>query len=48
MKEKKDCVDDVFYVICVVVEEGIVLGGGVVLVWVVSKVVEELKGDNEE
>lgn len=34
MKEKKVCVEDVLYVICVVVEEGIVVGGGVVLICV--------------
>lgn len=37
MKEKKDCVDDVLYVICVVVEEGIVAGGGVVLLKIVNE-----------
>lgn len=47
MKEKKDCVDDVLYVICVVVEEGIVVGGGVVLVCVIV-VIENMKGNNED
>lgn len=35
MKEKKDWVDDVLSVIKVVVEEGIVIGGGVVFICVV-------------
>lgn len=47
MKEKKDCVDDVFYVICVVVEEGIVVGGGVVLVRVIN-VLKDVEGVNED
>lgn len=47
MKEKKDCVEDVLYVICVVVEEGVVVGGGVVLICVVFKFFF-LVGDNEE
>lgn len=47
MKEKKDCVEDVLYVMCVVVEEGVVFGGGVVFVCVVFKF-SELIGDNED
>lgn len=47
MKEKKDCVDDVFVVICVVVEEGIVLGGGVVFICFIDKF-ESMKGENED
>lgn len=47
MKEKKDCVEDVLYVICVVVEEGVVFGGGVVLVCVVVKFVDFI-GDNDD
>lgn len=47
MKEKKDCVDDVLYVICVAVEEGIVVGGGVVFVCVIV-VIENMKGVNED
>lgn len=47
MKEKKDCVDDVFYVMCVVVEEGVVVGGGVVLVCVVV-VFDGVNGVNDD
>lgn len=47
MKEKKDCVDDVLYVIWVVIEEGIVFGGGVFLVCVIS-VLWQVKFDNED
>lgn len=42
----KLCIEDVLNVICVVVEEGMVLGGGIVLVNVISKVfVVEVEGD---
>lgn len=49
MKEKKVCVEDVLYVICVVVEDGIFLGGGVVFLCVFNgvKLVEEFLDDEK-
>jgi len=32
LKEKKYCIEDVVFVMCVVIEEGIVSGGGLVLI----------------
>lgn len=46
LKEMKFCIEDVFNVICAVVEEGIVVGGGIVFVNVIFVVVDlELIGD---
>lgn len=48
-KDWKLCIEDVLNVIKVVVEEGIVFGGGIILIYLFIKV-EELKGsfNNEE
>lgn len=46
LKECKFCIEDVLNLICVVVEEGIVFGGGIVFVNVYNKVVVvEVEGD---
>jgi chaperonin GroEL len=47
MKEKKDRVDDALHATRAAVEEGIVPGGGVVYIRVMSDL-EKLKGDNED
>ena len=47
MKEKKDRVDDALHATRAAVEEGVVAGGGVALVRAV-KVLETLKGDNDD
>lgn len=47
VNEKKDRVNDVLCVIKVVVEEGIVFGGGVVLFRCI-KVLDNVKGLNED
>lgn len=48
LKECKLCIEDVFNFICVVVEEGIVVGGGIVFVSIYNKVVVlEVEGDVE-
>lgn len=48
LKEMKFCIEDVLNVMCVVVEEGIVLGGGMVFVNVIEKVVVlKFNGDEE-
>ena len=47
MKEKKDRVDDALHATRAAVEEGIVPGGGVVYIRIMSDL-EKLKGDNED
>merc|ERR1711937_503619 len=47
MKEKKDRVDDALHATRAAVEEGIIPGGGVALVRA-KKVLEKLKGDNDD
>ena len=47
MKERKDRVDDAMHATRAAVEEGIVAGGGSALLFA-SKVLEKLKGDNDD
>ncbi|MFD0966979.1 chaperonin GroEL [Seminibacterium arietis] len=48
MKEKKDRVEDALHATRAAVEEGVVAGGGVALVRAATKVIDTVKGDNED